>query len=199
MCKLAAFFDLVGFAPHCQFLLNVGSDRGWEQACDGFTESEVTVLQLFWSFSDFRQLDFLGLVEGGGRRGSPEVSFPLIFALLDTSVRHRCGYSAKPQQAQQAGSTRLRFFFVRPVSVESPVVDMPMHGEHAGAARVRGERRMRSFWRHEQMAIQMVLASVQHHSQGAPRGQTTATKTRGEGESHEMKYTAKFRRTPPAE
>ena len=51
---------------------------------------------------------------------------------------------------------------------------MPMHGEDAGAARVRRERRMRSFWRHEQMAIQMVLASVQHHSHGAPRGQTTA-------------------------
>ena len=41
----------------------------------------------------------------------------------------------------------------------------------------------------------MVLASVQHH--GALRGQTTATRTRGGGESHEMKYTAKFRKTPP--
>ena len=49
-------------------------------------------------------------------------------------------------------------FSVRPVSVESPVVDMPVHGEHAGAARVRRERKMRSSWRHEQMAIQMVLA-----------------------------------------
>ena len=56
---------------------------------------------------------------------------------------------------------------------------------------------MRSIWRHEQMAIHMVLASVQHHSHGAPRGQTTATRTRGAGESHEMKYTAKFRETPP--
>ena len=96
------------------------------------------------------------------------------------------------------------FFFVRPVSVESPVVDMPVHGEHAGAPRVRRERRMRSFWRHEQMAIQMVLASVQHHSYdrvhtegGAPRSQNTATRARGGGESREMKYTAMFRKTLP--
>ena len=69
---------------------------------------------------------------------------------------------------------------MRPVSVESPLVDMPVHGEHAGDARVRRERKMRSFWRHEQMAIQMVLASVQHHSHGVPRNQRTATRTGGE-------------------
>ena len=54
---------------------------------------------------------------------------------------------------------------------------MPVHGEHAGAARVRRECKLRSFWRHEQMAIQMVLASVQHHSHGVPRNQRTATRT----------------------
>ena len=57
------------------------------------------------------------------------------------------------------------------------MVDMPVHGEHAGAARVRRERKLRSFWRHEQMAIQMVLASVQHHSHGVLRNQRTATRT----------------------
>ena len=57
---------------------------------------------------------------------------------------------------------------------------MPVHGEQAGAARVRRERKMRSFWRHEQMAIQMVLASVQHHSHGVLRNQRTATRTGGE-------------------
>ena len=59
-------------------------------------------------------------------------------------------------------------------------LNMPVHGEHAGAARVRRERRVRSFWRHEQMAIQMVLAAVQHHSHGVLRNQRTATRTGGE-------------------
>ena len=39
---------------------------------------------------------------------------------------------------------------------------------------------MRSFWRHEQMAIQMVLATVQHHSYGVLRNQKTATRTKAE-------------------
>ena len=50
---------------------------------------------------------------------------------------------------------------------------MPVHGEHAGATRVRRERK-------KQMAIQMVLASVQHHSHGVLRNQRTATRTGGE-------------------
>ena len=66
---------------------------------------------------------------------------------------------------------------------------MPVHGEHAGAARVRRERRMRSFRRHEQMAIQMVLATtVQHHSHGVLRNQRTATRTGEWG--REMNFTA---------
>ena len=63
------------------------------------------------------------------------------------------------------------------------MVDMLVHGEHAGAVGVRRECRMRSFWRHEQMAIQMVLTSVQHHSHGAPRSWNTATTARRGGES----------------
>ena len=57
---------------------------------------------------------------------------------------------------------------------------------------------MRSWFRHEQQTIRMALATVlQHTEYGAPRSQNTATRARGEGESHEKKYTAKFRKTPP--
>ena len=84
----------------------------------------------------------------------------------------------------------------------SLVVDMSLHGEHAGAARRRRQRRIRSFWRHEQMAVQMVLATASHHSfdrvhaeYGAPRSQTIATKTGEEG--HEARYLAPRRQKPP--
>ena len=62
---------------------------------------------------------------------------------------------------------------------EDQFVDMPLRGEHAGAARVRRERRMRSCWRHEQMSIQKVLATVQHHSYGT-RGQPPGREERDE-------------------
>ena len=53
--------------------------------------------------------------------------------------------------------------------------------EHAhGAAWRRRQRRLRQHWRHEQLTLQMVLAMVEHHSHGAPRSQTTATRTRAE-------------------
>ena len=55
-----------------------------------------------------------------------------------------------------------------------------MVAHNAGSAGGRRERRLRSCWRHEQMAIQMVLATVQHHLHGAPRSPTTATTTRDE-------------------
>ena len=45
----------------------------------------------------------------------------------------------------------------------------------------------------------MGLAGVQDTEYGAPRSQTTATRARGGGESHEKKYTAKFRKTPPSQ
>ena len=35
-------------------------------------------------------------------------------------------------------------------------------------------------WRHEQLALRMVLATVEHHSHGAPRRQTTASRPRAE-------------------
>ena len=88
-------------------------------------------------------------------------------AVGEVRVKAHCEVPEEPPLP--LGSTRLRFLFVRPVSVESPVVDMHVHGEHAGAARVRRERKMRSLWRHEQMAIQKVLTSVQYHSHGVLR------------------------------
>ena len=47
------------------------------------------------------------------------------------------------------------------------------YGDHEhGAAWRRRQRRLRMHWRHEQLTLQMLLATLQHHS--APRGQTTA-------------------------
>ena len=59
------------------------------------------------------------------------------------------------------------------------------------SARRRRVRRLRQHWRHEQLTLQMLLATYQHHA--APRGQTTARS--GEWES-ELNYTATIRRTP---
>ena len=67
--------------------------------------------------------------------------------------------------------------------------------EHAhGAASRRRQRRVRQHWRHEQLTLQMVLATVEHHSHGAPRGQTTATRTRAE---ERETNTAPWRQKPP--
>ena len=51
-----------------------------------------------------------------------------------------------------------------------------------GSARRRRERRIRSWWRHEQQSIRVAMATVMHHSfgpmhteSGAPRGQMIAT------------------------
>ena len=60
------------------------------------------------------------------------------------------------------------------------------------AAQRRKQRRLRSWWRHEQQSIAAALATFTHHS--ALRGQKTARA--GEEES-ETKYTAKFRTNPP--
>ena len=75
-----------------------------------------------------------------------------------------------------------------------------------GVARRRRERRMRSWFRHEQQSIRTAMATVLHHSYdrvhteyGAPRSQTTATRTRERRESNGTKYTAKIRKTPPSQ
>ena len=48
---------------------------------------------------------------------------------------------------------------------------MSLHDDH-GAAWRRRQRRLRSWWRHEQQTVAEVLATFQHHS--APRGPKTA-------------------------
>ena len=52
--------------------------------------------------------------------------------------------------------------------------------DSTGAAKRRRELRLRMHWRHEQLTLRMVLATVEHHSHGALRGQTSATRTRAE-------------------
>ena len=65
------------------------------------------------------------------------------------------------------------------------------HGEHAGAAKRRRERRLRAMLRHERMTVAMVLSEKKHHTS---RGQN---KDRTTGEENVMNYTAKLRKTPP--
>ena len=73
---------------------------------------------------------------------------------------------------------------------------MSLHGDrnNGGAAKRHRDRRLRMHWRHEQLTLQMVLATVQHHSYGAPRGQVTATRTRAE---ERETYSAPRRQEPP--
>ena len=65
------------------------------------------------------------------------------------------------------------------------------HGQHAGAAKRRRERRLRAMLRHERMTVAMVLSEKKHHTS---RGQN---KDRTTGEENVMNYTAKLRKTPP--
>ena len=60
-----------------------------------------------------------------------------------------------------------------------------------GVARRRRERRLRSWFRHEQQTVAMLLATFQHHS--APRGQKTA---RSGVWGHVQNNTAKVRKRP---
>ena len=66
------------------------------------------------------------------------------------------------QQQQQQGSEGVRVSFCVTVLL-SPVVDMSLHGEH-GAAWRRRQRRLRSWWRHEQPSVAMALSAAAHHS-----------------------------------
>ena len=81
---------------------------------------------------------------------------------------------------------------------------MEVDGVVASAARGRRERRMRSWFRHEQHSVLMAMLTAAHQSfdraraeYSAPRRQSTATGARGGVERHEQKYTVKFRKTPP--
>ena len=59
-----------------------------------------------------------------------------------------------------------------PLAVDIMDVDSAAGRGGTGSARRRRERRLRQHWRHEQLTLQMLLATYQHHA--APRGQTTA-------------------------
>ena len=64
---------------------------------------------------------------------------------------------------------------------------MSVHGDrNSGAAKRRRDRRLRMHWRHDQLTLQMVLATVQHPSYDAPRGQRTATRTGERGVREEL-------------
>ena len=72
------------------------------------------------------------------------------------------------------------------------MVDAMAGVDHAtGAARRRRQRRLRAHWRHEQLSLQMLLATYDHHA--APRGQS---KARSRGEESEMNH-AFGQKTPP--
>ena len=52
------------------------------------------------------------------------------------------------------------------------------HGEHAGAAKRRRERRLRAMLRHERMTVAMVLSEIKHHtSRGQNKDRTTGRRT----------------------
>ena len=63
---------------------------------------------------------------------------------------------------------------------------MEADGGVASAARRRRERRMGSWFRHEQQSIRMALVTASldrvHAEHGAPRSQSTATRARRRGE-----------------
>ena len=58
--------------------------------------------------------------------------------------------------------------------------DMPRVAHAQGAAWRRRQRRLRAHWRHEQLTLQMLLATYEHHA--APRGQSKARSREEESE-----------------
>ena len=67
-------------------------------------------------------------------------------------------------------------------------------GGGSGAARRRRERRLRAHWRHEQLSLRMLLASVGHHSWQSKT--SVGVQTDWEEESDKGNY-AKGQKTPP--
>ena len=98
----------------------------------------------------------------------------------------QCHFQNNNNNNNKASIPRVPFFFVAPFTMD------PSWQPVMSAAQRRKQRRLRSWWRHEQQSIAAALATFTHHS--ALRGQKTARA--GEEES-ETKYTAKFRTTPP--
>ena len=94
----------------------------------------------------------------------------------------------QPQQPQQQASLPS----VPSLCVFAPFMMDPSWQPVLSAAQRRKQRRLRSWWRHEQQSIAAALATYSHHS--ALRGQKTA---RAGEEDHEMHFTATFRANPP--
>ena len=69
---------------------------------------------------------------------------------------------------------------------------MDLSGQPMSATQRRKQRRLRSWWRHEQQSIAAALATFTHHS--ALQGQK---KARAGEKDHEMHFTATFRAHPP--
>ena len=68
-----------------------------------------------------------------------------------------------------------------------------------GAAQRRRQRRLRSWWRHEQQSIAAALATASgkvHAANGAPRSQKLATRAEEEVE-YEPHYAPRGQKTPP--
>ena len=91
------------------------------------------------------------------------------------------------------GPTRCVRLLCRPVLCLQAVdiMDVDSAAVRGGTGSAVAERRLRQHWRHEQLTLQMLLATYQHHA--VPRGQTTARS--GEWGS-EVKYTAMFPGAP---
>ena len=69
---------------------------------------------------------------------------------------------------------------------------MSVHGDHEhGAAWRRRQRRLRMHWRHEQLTLQMLLATYEHHA--TPRRHEGQERRVGTSQHH----TATFRSIPP--
>ena len=62
----------------------------------------------------------------------------------------------------------------------------------ATAAARRRQRRLRQFFRHERLSVNMAVAEMQHHAD--PRGQSMA---RAGDEDHEVHFTATIRANAP--
>ena len=67
------------------------------------------------------------------------------------------------QPTNRQGTTKFAFPFSCVTKWSSPVVDMMLHGDH-GAAWRRRQRRLRSWWRHEQQSVALALSAAAHHS-----------------------------------
>ena len=83
---------------------------------------------------------------------------------LSFDTRHQ--QHRTPRARIPSGSTRLCccFFGATVCSMSRQLTSMEVDGVGASAARRKRERRLGSFWKHEQFAIKMATAGAAHHS-----------------------------------